>query len=66
MKFGNNLPPAIERDERRRPEAQKVLSAYNAMALPAEIEMLLRRHREPGRDLDQKCIQIVRQEYPAL
>ena len=40
MSLGGRLPLPVERDNRRRPDAQKVLNAYKAMAFPAEMAVL--------------------------
>jgi hypothetical protein len=46
MTLGSQLPPAIERDGRRRPDANRVVKAYEAMANAEEREVL----HNPQRD----------------
>ena len=55
MELGGNLPPDVERDGRRRPDAEKVLKAYNAMANAEEKRVLT----GPGR-VQQDAVKIVR------
>ena len=69
MELGDKLPPDVARDGRRRPDAQKVLDAYNAMVKPAERTLLLSNSQDQQaaskvvRNLTLLLIRRIQQQY---